>query len=97
MRVEIKDLRVACDRVLTHLEDEGIDFVEIPYDYYWILPEAQRYDVNSDPDVSQLVLGQLSDDLESLKGIVSGESPPVAYALVWVAQLFLAAGEKIIK
>jgi hypothetical protein len=97
MRVEIKDLRVACEKVLSHLEEEGIEFVEIPYDYYWTIPEGQRYDVNNDPDVNQFVLGQLSDDLESLKGIVSGDSPPVAYALVWAAQLFMVIGEKIVK
>jgi hypothetical protein len=97
MRVEIKDLRVACEKVLSHLEEEGNDFVEIPYDYYWIMPEGQRYDVNNDPDPNQFVLGQLSDDLESLKGIVNGDSPPVAYALVWVAQLFTVIGEKIVK
>lgn len=97
MRVEIKDLRVACEKVLSHLEDAGTDFVEIPYDYYWIIPEKQRYNLNNDPDVSQFVLGQLSDDLESLRGIVNGSSPPVAYALVWIAQQFIVIGEKIVK
>lgn len=96
MRVEIEELRVACEKVFAHLEKEGNDSIEIPYDYYWSIPTEYRY-LPEKPDVNQFVVGQLSDDLESLKGIVSGDSPPLAYALVWVAQLFTVIGEKIVK
>lgn len=97
MRVEINDLRIVCEKVFSHLETEGIDCVEIPYNYYWNIPEKFRYDVNQDPDPNQFDLGQLSDDLESLKGIASGDSPPLAYALVWVANIFTVIGEKNVK
>jgi hypothetical protein len=62
MKVEIEDLRVVCEKVFAHLENEGNSFVEIPYDYYWNIPANVRYNVDQEPDVKQFDLGQLSDD-----------------------------------
>lgn len=97
MKVRVSDLRAVCKKIFDHLEKNGNDIIEIPFDYYWNIPAGSRYDIDREPDIRQFDLGQLTDDLESINKIASGESSPIAYALVWIAQIFIVIGEKIVK
>ena len=62
MRVNIMELREVTNKLLDYLAAQGHQSIEIPDDYYWCIPPDQRYDALRDPDLSQLGLGQLTDD-----------------------------------
>lgn len=92
MKVDTATLRKLSEKLLSHLEQRGYGAVELPADYYWHIPKEQRYDMNRQP--SDLSIGQLSDDWHELQKILSGESEPLGYALVWLASILRAAGEE---
>ena len=91
--VEVGELRRMCEVLLAHIERLGVARVDVPWDYYWFAEKNELYDPARAP--SELTLGQLSHDLERLRAIVSGESPPVATALVWLASLLRATGDHV--
>lgn len=94
MDVNVAELRAVADKLFTHLLESGDEVVSLPQDYYWSIPKETLYDPYSQP--SEFTLGQLSDDLSELKRIESGEGEPVSYALVWLAAILRAIGEKTV-
>lgn len=97
MKIQISELRQAAQLLFNHLEDDGHSTLSIPYDYYWNIPKTERYDISKDFDAQVVDLGQLSDDWESLSKILDGDSPPVAYGLVWLAEIIRVIGEEIVE
>lgn len=94
MDVNVASLRIVADKLFEHLQQSGNNVVSIPHDYYWSIPKDTLYDPYSEP--INLTLGQLSDDLAELNRIQSGNSEPLAYALVWLAAVIRAVGEEIV-
>ena len=91
MRVQIQELRAVAEQLLSRLEQAGVSAVELKRDFYWNVPSEGLYDPYKSPPA--LTLGQLSDDLRELRAIQSGETPPLPYALVWLASLLRYVGE----
>lgn len=94
MRITTDELRGISERLLAHLERNGIESVEVSEDYYWDVPTGSRYDPYKQPP--ELSLGQLSEDWRELHRILQGESEPISYALVWLASILRAVGEKVV-
>lgn len=92
MRIHIATLREITIRILSHVEEQGIDSIELKKDYYWNVPTDQLYDNFTKP--SDLNVGQLFDDWKELLQIHSGESEPLGYALVWLAAIMRFVGEE---
>lgn len=92
MRIELDDLVRALNVVVQHIKEQHQGSVEISEDYYWEIDPAQLYDPTKDP--SQFSLGQLSDDWQRLGQIITGEAPPIGYALVWLSSILRAVGQK---
>ena len=76
---------------MEHMEAIGQEAIDLPGDFYWDVPAEALYDPYSEP--RQLDLGQLSEDWEKLLSLANGESPPVGYALVWLASILRAYGQ----
>jgi len=95
MQITTNELRRACEILLAHLEETGHSAVEISRDYYWNVPQEQRYDPYQEP--SKLDLGQLSDDWSEVQEIVKGNNEPVSYALVWLSSILRSVGETLVK
>lgn len=91
MKIKINELRDGFDRIFSHLLTNGVEEVEVPFDFYWNIDESEKYDVDANPE--RLDMGQLSDDYAELMQINSGESDPIPYALVWLSSLARAVGE----
>lgn len=91
MTVTLADLRQITLRLYDHLEQRG---VQPPQDYYWSIPREQRIDVTKEP--TEHTLGQLSDDLNELARISTGETEPISYALVWLSSVLHELGETTI-
>ena len=94
MKIQISELRKFSTKLFDHLEESGNSIVELNTDYYWVISKSQLYDPNNDPD--DFSLGQLSDDYEFLEKMASGESPPIAYGLLWLSSLARYIAEKVV-
>jgi hypothetical protein len=92
MRVNVSELRAACERVFEHLGATGQESFHLDADYYWNIPAEQRYDVSAAP--SSLTIGQISDDWDGLRKIAAGKDEPVGYDLVRLAAVLRAMGDK---
>ena len=92
MRVEIAELRRAASRLFDHLDKAGIRSFDIEHDHYWVVPRESRYNVYEQPQ--QLDVGQLTDDLQSLRSVNNSAEPVVAYGLVWLAAILREIGER---
>lgn len=92
MEVKFDDLRILLDKILKHLEENGIRSIELEEDYYWDMPKEQLYNMKKDP--KKLFVGQLYDDMESLSDILNGKDEPLGYALVWLSSILRYIGEE---
>jgi hypothetical protein len=88
--VSLDEIEKAVKVVIQHLRTQKLTHAEIPEDYYWEVSEDERYNPAENP--TDLSLGQLSEDWDRVQQIVKGESPPVGYALVWLASLLRKIG-----
>jgi hypothetical protein len=94
LRIGLGELRAMTATLLRHLETLKSDEVEIPHDYFWHIPAADKYDVAKEP--SDLTVGQLSDDWAELQRIQKREVEPLGYALVWLSNVLRAIGESTV-
>jgi hypothetical protein len=94
MRITTDELRRATLAVLAHLERTGRGTIELDADYYWSIAPEQRYDVYTRPD--DLSIGRLSDDWAEVAAIARGDEDAVGYALVWLASVLRAVGERTV-
>jgi hypothetical protein len=95
MTVDIKRLRAVTDRLFEYLLTSGITTIELKSDYYWQIDSNLRYDTYDEP--TSFSMGQLSEDLQFVEQIESGERPPSAYGLVWLSSLLRYIGEQVIE
>ncbi len=91
MEVSLSELRLIGESLFEHLENKGVDVIDIPHDYYWVIPEQARYDTHDEP--SEFEMGQLSDDIKELRKLLESKKEPIGYALVWYAAILSAVGE----
>jgi tetratricopeptide (TPR) repeat protein len=88
-------LRRVFNLLMEHMEAIGQGAIDLPGDFYWDVPAEALYDPYSEPE--QLNLGQLSEDWAKLRSLASGETPPVGYALVWLASVLRACGQSALR
>ena len=94
MKIKVTELRQAANLIFDHLESLGHDEIDLEADHYWNIPDKKLYEAYEEPN--GFTIGQLSDDLEEVRRINSGQKAPIAYALVWLSSLFRAIGAKIV-
>ena len=92
MSIDIDTLEKATNIMFRHLRDNGIKSVGLEEDFYWVINKDQRYDPYMEP--TEINLSQLTDNLEELERIASGDKDPTVYALVWLAAIYRYIGEK---
>ncbi len=92
MVVDLKTLEIAFGVILKYMNERQIHEVEINDDFYWFIPEEERYDSYQRP--TTMTIGQLTEDWENVRKIASGESRPVGLALRWLAAILIPVGER---
>jgi hypothetical protein len=90
-KITTGEIRRAIDLLLSEFEANGASEWEIDRDFYCDVPWDRRYDSHDPP--THLNLGQLTDDIERVKGIADGSNSPVPPGLVWLASILRIAGE----
>lgn len=96
MKIQLSQLRQVTEALFDHLERTGRTELDVTEDFYWNIPEKHLYSVYSAPPESELTMGQLSDDLNELTRIATGQRPPTAYALVWLSSILRVVGSKLV-
>jgi hypothetical protein len=94
LTVTMEELRTFTNMILGHLESVGQQDLELRHDYFWSIGPDELYDVYESP--GELTIGQISESLATLRRISSGKSPPIGYALVWLADILRAIGHQSI-
>ncbi|MGI8966436.1 MAG: hypothetical protein ACR2H1_10180 [Limisphaerales bacterium] len=74
-KINVEEIQSAINALLNNLRASGIREVELKKDYYWEIDSDKIYDVATDP--SDLSIGSLFDDWESIQELASGKSEPV--------------------
>lgn len=90
MEIDIHKLHEVFEQLIKLWESKNAT-ITIPADFYWHIPKELKYDTYIKPE--EFTVGQLTDDWQELKKILSGETPPVEYAMVWLAAILRAVGE----
>jgi len=74
--LDLKALKKWIIDLLDAVEDDlGIEKVTLSNDYYWTLESSSKYNFNSEPTNSNILVGQLYDDLDFLTSATcDGES-----------------------
>lgn len=92
VEVDLAILRTLFESAISRVETNFGSKVELPWDYYWDLDPQEVFEIEKQP--SEPGLGQLSDDWGSLQQIFEGETPPLGYALTWIAAILRAVGQR---
>ncbi len=78
--LELKTLKKWIIELLDAVEDDlGIDKITLSNDYYWTLEPKSKYSFENEPTNSNLLVGQLFDDLDFLI-LGANESAPLSRA-----------------
>lgn len=94
MEINLDDLQKICDRLFQYTRARGVDSVTLEVDYYWNIPQEERYNPYKQP--SELDLGQLSDDWNELQKIIQSQEELLGYSFVWLSTIMRAIGERLI-
>jgi hypothetical protein len=94
LKIDIVQLRKACDILWEHLRALDIDSVNIPHDYYWSVSRQDVYRLDSKP--AALVVGQLTDDWQDVQQILEPDRDAIALDFVKVSAILCAVGEEIV-
>jgi|SRR5215213_1063597 len=71
--ISVADLRQISNLLFDYLENTDTQSFGLEKDFYWQVPEREKYDPYRQP--ADLLLGQLFDDWESLQKLRSGTEP----------------------
>jgi hypothetical protein len=93
MNLSLKTIQVAFNLLIEHLESKGVDSISLEKDFYWIIPQDQRYNPYIMPDVTLLMLGQLFEDVENLQRMQVDNNHIINYGFVWLAHILIYIGE----
>jgi len=88
--ISINDIRLMIESVFAHLENNGVDNVQVSQDFYWYVAGDDLYKIDDKPQ--ELLMGQLYHDIQSLESIAKGDMPVSANAYDWLAALFRYLG-----
>jgi len=92
MQITLSEFRDAVAVLLNHLEESGVESVQVNEDAYWFISRDELHDVYKTP--ADMTVGSLEDDWDELRAILAKRKEPVGYALVWAANILRALGDR---
>lgn len=95
MQIEVSKLREISKKLFSHLENNGYDQVELEVDFYWNIPEEEKYQMENSP--KDLDIGQLDEDWDFLQEVLKQDHEPIGYEFVWLGKVLEAIGEKVVR
>lgn len=92
MKISVHELLEVVQILRDHLQATKPPEIEVEEDYYWQVPESERYDPYKKP--GELTLGQLSDDWSELRKLLDRDRVPAGLDLIWLANILRRLGER---
>ncbi|MEO5535792.1 MAG: hypothetical protein ABIR17_11760 [Pseudolysinimonas sp.] len=90
IQIELSQLRAAFDAVMRHIESTSGSIFELRADYFWSVPNPDRYAVEDQPT---LTIGQTSWSWENLQRERTGDDEEtIGFAAVWIGEVLTAIG-----
>lgn len=93
MKIRTSDLISVTEKLFEHLHKLNIEYIELPYEYYWDIPKEYLYDSYQEP--VHHTLGQLSDDWSDLEKVLGDVNDPLAHDFVDLAAILKALGQTV--
>jgi hypothetical protein len=93
-KIDIIELEKVTQLAFDHCRNVGLDSVEVDEDFYWVVEQEYRYNPNKVPERAEMGLGQLSDEIDEIRRVASGEKDPTGFTLVRLAALLRFIGER---
>jgi hypothetical protein len=94
LRVRVTELRTWFDILLEHVVDSAGEEIHPSHDYFRALTKEDRRNVYEEP--TSTTIGQISECLDNLRGLVSS-GEPISYGFVWLAEVLRTIGEDIVR
>ena len=91
--ISAMDLIGALEAVLKEMRRRHGDGFPVSDEYFWEISTDQLYDPTTIP--TDMTIGQLSESLEHVRRLSSGEGEPITYSLVWIADILRAIGQRL--
>lgn len=91
MAITTQELRDVFTLLIDNIESYDITSLDLDPDYYWYIQPPDVYNPYEDP--KDLTLGQLSFDVDDMKGLLAKKRLPVGYDLVKLAAILRAIGD----
>ena len=88
LRVRVKDVRQAVNRILDEVEAKHGGSLELNADYYWSADDRAAFAMVDAPE-QHIVAGQLSDDLQELEEFLGRD--PDEGVIIWHDLVLLCA------
>jgi hypothetical protein len=89
--VRLSELKTAIDKVFGLLAQSG-DTVEFPVGYYYSIGVEELFRIGVWPTKEEISIGDLDFDLDDLRRVASDEREPLAYDLIFIANILRALG-----
>lgn len=94
LKIDIVQLRRACDKLWEHLRELGIDSVDTPHDYYWSVPYQDLYRLESQPNTFEV--GQLSEDWQGVQQMLQADRDVITFDFVKISAIFRELGVQVV-
>lgn len=84
------EVREVLEILIKHLEKQGISKIDLTADYYWQVDSREIFEFTETP--GDLSLGQLTFDIENLKGLLAQPEMVVGHGFSWLGSVLTALG-----
>ena len=94
MDIHLTHLEAVICRLISHMNDSGLEQILLQKDYYWNIPSEQAYELGAAP--TEIDVGRLSDDWAELQKLLELNRAPHRHHLIWLAAILRAIGDNIV-
>ena len=89
--IDLRGLKESVNVLLDHIIDSGIESIPLEKQLYWQVDAKERFDLQKSP--TELVVGDLFDDLDFVERVLLRKQDAVAYTLTELAPILEYIGE----
>ncbi len=94
--IALDELQSVLERILEHIKvTRGVSCITLDANYYWNMRYENTFNMSKSIDVSDINVGSLYDDWETVRRFVLIENQPLSVNLAMISALLRYVGETI--